>query len=97
MSTIPHKKGKHASRIMGAPASSADVQLRDPLLYEQQVADLLGVKKETLTVWRATRRYPLRYTKIGRFVRYRLSDVEAFLDARTHNGDGSDERKRAVS
>ncbi len=82
-------------KINPAAPDGTDVQLRDPLLYEQQVADILGVKKETLTVWRAVRRYPLRYTKVGRFVRYRLSDVEAFLEARSHNGDGSDEKRPA--
>lgn len=56
---------------------------RDPLLSEAQAAEMLNVKPGTLSVWRCTRRYPLRYVKVGRFVRYRQSDIEAFLASRT--------------
>ncbi len=55
------------------------------LLTPQQVADQLSVSVGTLAVWRATRRYDLPYTKIGRLVRYRLDDVEAFIAARLHS------------
>jgi predicted DNA-binding transcriptional regulator AlpA len=37
----------------------------------------------TLAVWRCTKRYNLPWTKIGRSVRYRLEDVEAFIASRT--------------
>ena len=55
-----------------------------------QVAEMLGVQEQTLTAWRARGRYPgLRYVKVGRAVRYRRTDVEAWLDGRTygHTGD----------
>jgi predicted DNA-binding transcriptional regulator AlpA len=55
----------------------------DPLLTEQQVSELLGLKPGTLQVWRCNKRYPLAYVKIGRNVRYRESAVRAFLDVRT--------------
>lgn len=55
----------------------------DPLLSEQQTAEVLGVKATTLQVWRSTRRYPLQYVKVGRNVRYRASAVQAFINART--------------
>lgn len=48
------------------------------LLTPPEVADHLGVSVETLNVWRCTKRYPLPYVKVGRLVRYRVSDVEAF-------------------
>jgi hypothetical protein len=51
-----------------------------------QTAERLGVSKGTLEVWRCTRRYPLRYLKIGGKVRYRPADVERFLTLRTHPG-----------
>lgn len=54
----------------------------DPLLSEQQAADMLGVKPTTLQVWRSTKRYGLAYIKVGRLVRYRHSTLKAFLDAR---------------
>ena len=54
-----------------------------PLLDERQAAEFLNVTAGTLSVWRCTRRYPLPYIKVGRLVRYRLADLEAFLASRT--------------
>lgn len=54
----------------------------DPLLSEQQAAEILGVKPSTLQVWRSTRRYALAYIKVGRLVRYRQSVLLAFLASR---------------
>lgn len=51
------------------------------LLTERQVAELLGVRPHTLAVWRSTRKVPLLYVKVGKAVRYRRRDVEAFLQA----------------
>jgi len=42
------------------------------------VADRLGVSTTTLSTWRCTKRYPLSYVKVGRLVRYRLADLDAF-------------------
>jgi excisionase family DNA binding protein len=53
------------------------------LLTEQQAAEFLGVSAGTLSVWRCTKRYPLPYVKCGRLVRYRRSDLEAWVDSRT--------------
>lgn len=48
------------------------------LLTPQDVADRLGVSTTTLSTWRCTKRYPLPYVKVGRLVRYRVEDVDAF-------------------
>ncbi len=53
------------------------------LLTPDQAADQLGVTSHTLAVWRCEKRYNLPYTKIGRLVRYRQSDVEEFISSRT--------------
>lgn len=47
------------------------------------------IKKTTLSVWRSTNRYQLRYFKIGRCVRYRMGDLRAFIESRIkiHTGD----------
>lgn len=45
----------------------------DPLLTEQQAAEVLGVKPGTLQVWRCTRRYGLPFVKVGRLVRYPIT------------------------
>lgn len=58
----------------------------DALLCEADAAKHLGVKPTTLQVWRCTKRYPLQFVKVGRLVRYRQSDLDAFLVARTHTG-----------
>ena len=52
------------------------------LMTPQDVANRLGVSITTLATWRCTKRYPLTYVKIGRLVRYRATDVEAFEIAR---------------
>ncbi|MBY0378258.1 MAG: helix-turn-helix domain-containing protein [Gammaproteobacteria bacterium] len=53
------------------------------LLVPKAVAIMLGINTRTLAVWRSDRRYPLPYVKIGSRVRYRVCDVEAFIEART--------------
>jgi hypothetical protein len=35
------------------------------LLSPNEVADVLGVSKQTLAVWRCEQRYPLPYVKVG--------------------------------
>lgn len=52
------------------------------LLSPDQVADVLGVSKQTLAVWRCEQRYPLPYVKVGSRVRYRPVDVEQFMVTR---------------
>ena len=52
------------------------------LMTPEEVAEYLGLEVETLNVWRCTKRYNLPYTKIGRLVRYRAEDVEAFVTSR---------------
>ena len=56
----------------------------DRLLPPGEAADYLGVVENTLSVWRSTGRYNLPYIKVGRLVRYRLSDLQAFLARHTH-------------
>lgn len=68
---------------MAATPSTASV-----LLDETHAADFLGLKRQTLAVWRSTGRYGLPYTKIGRSVRYRLSDLERFVESRTVTSSG---------
>ena len=54
-----------------------------PLLTPSQVADILGVTIGTLAIWRCTGRYPLRWVKCGRLVRYRECDVLQFIEHNT--------------
>lgn len=58
--------------------------LEDSTLLESwQAASYLGLSKETLSIWRSTGRYNLRYIKVGRLVRYTAGDLKAFIESRT--------------
>jgi len=59
------------------------IDQNDPRLDNRAAAQYLGVKPETLDVWRCTKRYPLPFIKVGRLVRYRQSALDAFLASRT--------------
>ena len=49
------------------------------LLTRKQAAEFLGVKEATLAHWKCTGRYNLSSVKIGRLVKYRISDLEQFI------------------
>ena len=55
---------------------------------DKLAAEVLGVKPSTLAVWRSTGRYRLPYLKVGRLVKYRISDLAEFLARRTANHTG---------
>ncbi len=61
------------------------------LLTPNQAAEYLGVKAQTLAVWRSTGRYGLRFIKVGKRVQYSLADLDSFLDANTmtHTGEAN--------
>ena len=56
---------------------------------DTRAASVLGVRATTMCVWRSTGRYNLPYIKVGRLVRYRISDLAEFLARRTacHTGE----------
>ncbi len=53
------------------------------LVDDAGAAELLGVSKGTLQVWRSTGRYNIPYIKVGRNVRYKVSDLMRWLESRT--------------
>ena len=53
------------------------------LLDSGQAAHYLGLSSETLSVWRSTGRYNLKFHKVGRMVRYSVGDLKTFLESRT--------------
>ena len=53
------------------------------LLTDQQTADALAVSTGTLANWRCSRLEGPPFIKLGRLVRYRKSDLEEWLTART--------------
>lgn len=56
------------------------------LATPEEVSAYLGVPKKTLYQWKYLRSGP-RCTVVGRHLRYRWSDVEAWLEAQPQGGD----------
>ncbi len=52
------------------------------LLDDKAAAALLDISPGTLSVWRSTGRYHLPFLKIGRNVRYRKTDLLAWMEKR---------------
>lgn len=53
------------------------------LLSRRQAAAYLGVREQTLAIWKCTGRYSLPCIKVGRLVKYRRSDLDRFISDRT--------------
>lgn len=60
----------------------------------KQAAEYLGLQPRTLDKWRSSQTYPLKFVKVGGRIRYRIADLEEFLQSRTHTGVPEPERKR---
>ncbi len=56
------------------------------LLSRKEAAVYLGVAEMTLSIWKSTGRYNLPVVKIGRLVKYKKSDLDAFIERRTTGG-----------
>lgn len=64
---------ENLAAITGGPADLVD---------EARLAARLGVSRSTLQSWRYSGRGP-RWIKLGRLIRYRIADVDTFLEANT--------------
>lgn len=58
-----------------------------PLLTRKQAAKYLGVTASTLAVWACTKRYSLAFVKVGRLCKYRLQDLDEFIERNTIGGE----------
>lgn len=63
----------------------------ESLLNRREAAEYLGIKEHTLCVWASENRYDLPYVKVGRLVKYRLSDLAAFVARNTRQKGGQHE------
>lgn len=61
----------------------------DELMTPEQVANALLLSLRTLAAWRSSGRNPLPYLKIGGRVRYRRSDVDAWLGSQARTSTAS--------
>ena len=64
--------------------------VRRELLDEKAAAELLDIAPGTLSVWRSTGRYRIPFIKVGRRVRYRRADLEAWLASRTRTNGATE-------
>lgn len=67
------------------PSIGEIVQRGHDLLDEKKAAEFLSVAPGTLSVWRSVGRYSIPFLKVGHLVRYRRSDLEAWLESRTRS------------
>ena len=61
--------------------SSQSQNNSEQLITRKQAAEHLGIKEQTLACWASAGRYDLPFYKIGRTAKYKLSDVQAFVNA----------------
>lgn len=64
-------------------SSALSLDTPDKLMPDEETAQMLGVTVGTLATWRSNKRYDLPYVRVGRLIRYRLSDVRQWIDHRT--------------
>ena len=50
------------------------------LLTRKDAAKYLGVSPATLAKWACEKTQPLSFVKIGRLVRYRITDLEIYIE-----------------
>jgi predicted DNA-binding transcriptional regulator AlpA len=62
--------------------NNAETSSADRLITTKIAADLLGRHPAVLADWRHQKRGP-RYIKIGKSIRYRMSDLENWVDRHT--------------
>ena len=56
------------------------------LLTQEEVAEVLGVSKGSLEVWRSTGKHGIPFVKVGRLVRYRIDAIAAYVEQQTQAG-----------
>ena len=49
-------------------------------MTEAEAAAHFGLRPQTLSNWRTTKRYPLPYVRVGRRIRYDPRDLAAWID-----------------
>ena len=54
---------------------------QNTFLDSDQAAEYLGLKRTTLEAWRCRGNGP-QFVKLGRLVKYRRADLDAFIEAR---------------
>jgi excisionase family DNA binding protein len=62
--------------------TTATPRRQSDLISRDEAAAYLGVSPKTLATWHCRKRYALPVVKLGRSVKYRVSDLEKFIESR---------------
>ena len=62
---------------------TATVLDKPRLLTREAAAEYLGVKPQTLACWASCKRYGLPMIRVGRSIRYIVTDLDKWLASRT--------------
>ena len=77
------RQRKGAKAAQGGRQWEARTRNLAQLLTPAEVAELLGIKEQTLTAWRCRGSQELEYIRVGRCIRYRPEAVESDLQKQT--------------
>lgn len=55
-------------------------KMNEQLLSRREAAKFLGVKENTLAIWKLTNRQIIPTYKVGKFIKYKASDLQKFID-----------------
>ena len=77
---MPNKTKRRPQPIrgVGVPVTEAATSARP--MTESEAAEFLGVSPLTLRKWRCLRTHELPYFKSRNLIRYRLRDLQSFID-----------------
>lgn len=64
--------------------TKTQVEAKEYLICRKRAAEFLGIKENTLAVWAVNKRYELPFYKVGRLVKYKISDLEIFIEKNKH-------------
>jgi len=64
--------------------------IQEKLLTRKEASTFLDLKENTLAVWATNKRYNLPFYKIGRLVKYKISDLENFITENKKGGAAND-------
>lgn len=63
--------------------------MENKLLNRKEAGEYLGVSLHTLAYWKCKKTHDIPTVKIGKLVKYRISDLERFVESRvvTYGGE----------
>jgi excisionase family DNA binding protein len=76
---MPNSNIYHAYTLTSIVSEHMNIE-KPVFLTEVEAADYLGVAPITLNTWRWQKKKSLKYIKLGKYIKYRKADLDAFLE-----------------